>query len=97
MNALRFFGAALLCVGAVSASAAERVVDRSTMQRLSALRGADSLDLDAFPTGPTHSGVVTFRRAQVYAPDAHLYVINGTDKQEIPRSARIYLRGGAGG
>ena len=75
-----------------SAGAAERAVDRATMQKLSALHGNEGLRLDAFPVGPQHNAALRFERVQIYAKDAPLYVITASGKQQLPRSERIFLR-----
>jgi len=76
-----------------AAAGAEHSFERATMARLASLRGADSLVIDGFPTGPGSSAAVRFRHAQVYSNDAHIYLVAGAGKTEIPRSERIYLRG----
>jgi hypothetical protein len=100
MTTARIIRAAALII-AVScssfAAAAGRVVDRATMQKLSALRQGEALRLDDFPAGPSRNAAIQLRRVDVYAPDAHLYVIGaGGAKQELPRSRRIFLRGVSG-
>ena len=75
-----------------SAGAAERTLDRATMQHLSALRGSEALRVDAFPVGPEHTAALRFERVQIYAKDAPLYLVTAGGKQELPRSNRIFLR-----
>lgn len=81
-----------LCAAA-TAVAAERSVDRADMARLAALHDAKTQVLDAFPAGPTTSASITFQRAQIYANDAHIFVVTENGKSEVPRSDRIFLRG----
>ena len=46
----------LLAAGMQLSSAAERSVDRATMQHLSALAPGESFKLDGFPSGPSGNG-----------------------------------------
>ncbi|MDE2085037.1 MAG: hypothetical protein KGI64_09270 [Xanthomonadaceae bacterium] len=75
------------------ATAAGGTFSRATLARLAALPPAHALIVTGFPAGPSHSATVRFERAEIYAPGAHLYVIGANDKQEVPRSNLIFLRG----
>jgi len=93
---LRLLLLLLLGLASAAAAAAERAVDRATLKNLSALTHGNTLALDRFPNGPTGTAPMRFERVEIYAKDAHLYVLgaNGS-KQEIPRSDKIFLRGRA--
>ncbi|MEO8804051.1 MAG: hypothetical protein ABI375_11930, partial [Rudaea sp.] len=82
-----------LLICAQIATAADRSVDKSTVQRLSTLSPDASLTLDAFPAGPKQTATIRFRRVQIYSADAKLYAASPGDRQEIPRSRLIFLRG----
>ncbi len=82
-----------LIAGAHLATAAERSLDRATLNHLSALHRGQALTLDAFPVSPTHAASIRFKRVQIYADDAHLYVMTAHGRKEVPRSNRIFLRG----
>lgn len=92
-------GRALLFAAAAGflgvAHAAERIVDRTTMRQLSGLHPGDTLTLQGFPVGADQNASVRLQRVQIYAPDARIYVITASGRQEVPRSTRIYLRGDA--
>lgn len=83
----------VLLLGAVGAAAAERVVDHATMQRLASLRPGDSIRLDAMPVSPTRNASLRLQRVQIYAPDAHIWLMTRNGMLELPRSNRIFLRG----
>lgn len=83
----------VLVLGAQCAAAAEHVVDHATMQRLAGLRQGDSIRLDAMPIGATSNASLRLQRVQIYAPDAHIWLMTKNGKQELPRSNRIFLRG----
>ncbi len=96
MNLPPCFRLALLVALYVSvqlATAAERVVDRSTLHRLATLpHGATQL-LDAFPVSALKTATIRFERVQIYSDDAHLYVMTADGRKEVPRSNRTFLRG----
>lgn len=80
---------------AQSALSAERAVEHTTMQRLTTLSRGAAMRLDAFPVGPSATGAIEFRRVDVYAPNAHIYLIDGAGKHELPHSTRVFLLGRA--
>ena len=63
-----------------AAMAAERSIDRATLPRLSALEVGASVQMDAFPVGPTVDAAVRFQRMQIYSTDAHIYLIGADGK-----------------
>jgi len=83
--------AALL--GAATAHAA--AIDRATMQRLSGMHAGESLEVTAFPAAAGRDIPFRLQRVQIYAPDAHLYVMTDHGREELPRSTRVFLRGQA--
>ena len=83
----------LFAVSTQLATAAERVLDRTTLTHLTALQPGAMQVVDAFPVGPTKTASIRFRRVQIYSADAHLYVMTADGRKEIPRSDRIILRG----
>ena len=84
---------AALFASAQLATAAELVVDRGTLRRLTTLPHGATQTLDAFPVSPTKSATIRFERVQIYSDDAHLYVMTADGRKEVPRSNRIFLRG----
>lgn len=80
-------------VGAQSVHAAERLLDRATMRKLSTLHHGQSLRVQAFPVGPDQIATMRFIRSQIYANDAHIHVLTSGANTEVPRSDRIFLRG----
>jgi len=85
--------AVLAAAGMGSAQAAERMLDRSVLSGLSALKPGESLVVDTFPAGPTKLASVRFERIALYSADAHVYVETATGRAELPRSSQIFLRG----
>jgi hypothetical protein len=83
----------LLGLAAPLAVAAERSIDHATMQKLSTLRQGGALTLNGFPTGPADNASIRFERVQIYAADAHIYVMTAAGKREVPRSNHTFLRG----
>ena len=82
-----------LITGVHVAVAAERMLDRPTLKHLSALQRGDALAIDAFPVGPTQVASIRFERVEIYAHDAHIYVITAKGQVELPRSKLVFLRG----
>ena len=92
-QAVQFISGMGLILAAHVVIGAEPVLERATMARLAALRGGETQLVDNFPSGPTGLASVRFRRAEVYANDAHIYVVTAAGTTEVPRSDRIFLRG----
>ena len=46
-----------------------------------------------FPAGPGILAAYTFRRIDVYAPDARIIVIDAQGEHEVPRSPRVHVLG----
>ena len=96
MNLRPGFGVLSLLAFAIStlpASAAELALSHATMAHLTALKPGEATSLDAFPSGANSAASIRFERVQIYAADAHIYVMTATGKQEVPRSTRVFLRG----
>jgi hypothetical protein len=89
----RFVLLATLFASAPFATAAERVIDRSTLTHLATLPHGATQTLDAFPVSPTKTATLHFERVQIYSDDAHLYLMTAKGQKEVPRSPRIFLRG----
>src|SRR5579884_2765281 len=77
----------------VSAGAANPGVGRADLLRLAALPNNESYAIAAFPVSAAHSASVRLKRVEVYAPDAHIYLVTAQGRTELPRSPRIFLRG----
>ena len=97
MNLPQCFRLALRCSRCLPApqfaTAAERVLDRTTLNRLATLPHGAMQTLDAFPVSPTKTATIRFERVQIYSDDAHIYVMTADGRKEVPRSNRIFLRG----
>lgn len=96
MNLRPVFGFPLLLAFAIStlpATAAELALSHATLAHLTALKPGEAATLDAFPAGPNSAASIRFERVQIYAADAHIYVMTAAGKQEVPRSTRVFLRG----
>jgi len=85
--------ALLLSAGFIPAHATELELNKPLMAHLAALPHGEKLKIDGFPIGPARNGTVNFQRIEVYAPDAHVYVVDAKGRHEIPRSDQVYLRG----
>jgi len=95
MHSLRraYAAALLLLIGLVDIHAAELALDKTTIGRLKSLPAGEEFSLDAFPVGPAVNKAVRFHRAEVYAPDARIFVVTADGQKELPRSSRTFLRG----
>lgn len=85
--------APLILMAFSQASAAALEMDKAVVGRLRTLHNGEQLAVDGFPIGPARNATVHFHRAQVYAPDARIYVISNKGREEIPRSQLTFLRG----
>jgi hypothetical protein len=74
-------------------TAAELALDHATLGQLSKLTQGEKFAVDAFPVGATRVAPVRFERVEIYSSDAHLYQMTVNGPREVPRSARIFLRG----
>jgi hypothetical protein len=86
----------LMLASLTQANATELALTKSAWHRLATLRIGEAIALDRFPTGPSLDTTMRFERVEIYAPDAHIYVMTATGQQELPRSKLIFLRGSAG-
>lgn len=95
MRSIASFSFLILAAAAAAApaAAAERVLSRDTLARMAALKVGETASVDAFPAGPGRTDRIRFERVEVYAPDAHLYVVDARGTTEVPRSTRLYFRG----
>lgn len=87
------FWIALISLSFCATATASGTFSRATLARLVTLPPGHSLIVTGFPAGPSHSATVRFKRVQIYAPGARLYVIGAAGKQEVARSDLIFLRG----
>lgn len=87
------FWIALVSLSFCATATASGTFSRATLARLAALPAGHSLIVTGFPAGASHNATVRFERVEIYAPDAHLYVIGTAGKREMPRSDLIFLRG----
>jgi len=85
--------ALLVFVTIAQANGAELQAAKSTLDRLAALHPGETFALDGFPVGAERNTAIRFQRVQIYAPDAHIYLVGADGRKELPRSNRIYLRG----
>jgi len=87
----------LLLASCCSAVAADRpgtsLLDQATRERLAQAPAGTTVELAAFPLGPDASGPIRFRRIEIYAADARIYVVDADGTREIPRSRRVHLLG----
>jgi len=94
MNSRYFLRLGLLVLaGLAQANAAEIELSKSTMAKLRALPAGEQISLDGFPVGPAVNRAVRFHRVEVYAPNAHVYLVTEEGQKELPHSTRTYLRG----
>ena len=84
---------AVFMMSAAQVQAAGLLLSESVNNGLKALHGNESLLVRGFPIGETRNADVRFRRVDIYAPDAHTYLMTAGGKQELPRSDHIFLRG----
>jgi Metallo-peptidase family M12 len=90
---VRLLALLALFFSATFATAAERVLDRASLNRLTSLAPGVTQKVDAFPVSATQTASIRFERVQIYADDAHIYVMTADGRKEVPRSNRIFLRG----
>jgi hypothetical protein len=76
-----------------TASDRQMLLGSATLSRLASTDTGIVVDVDDFPTGPGSSSVISFRRIEIYAPDARIVAIDSAGAREIPRSPRIHLLG----
>lgn len=81
-----FFGAAHAAPGTVS-------LDAGAMTRLVRMLPGGPVVTTEFPSGPDVQTEITFKRIDVYASDAHVFVVDARGQHEVPRSRRIHLIG----
>ena len=93
------FFAAMLLGASASAIAAPTTLtlDQSTLSQLGSLDVGATLVLDEFPDGFGGHARVTFKRIDVYAPDARIVVVDKDGEHALPRSTRIGLIGASDG
>jgi hypothetical protein len=65
----------------------------SLLQEAARLPVGETLELAEFPAGPGILAAYTFRRIEVYAPEARIVVVDAHGEHEIPRSPRVHLLG----
>ena len=53
----------------------------------------EPLEVAEFPAGPGVLAAYTFRRIEVYAPGARIFVVDAQGEHEVPRSPRVHLIG----
>lgn len=83
----------LTCSAHLLAASGSASLDPAVLQRMAALPAGQTIAVAAFPAGP---GIVTsfeFRRIEVYAPNARIFVIDESGQHQIPRSKRVHLLG----
>lgn len=82
-----------LLIGNAFAASGSVVIDSAGLSHLATLKRGTPSEVREFPGGPGILTSITFERFDVYAPDARIFVVDAGGKREIPRSARIHLRG----
>lgn len=83
----------ILCATSATAAPGSVVLERSTLTRLRALQPGQTFDIAAFPAGPGVLSAYEFRRIDVYAPNARVFVIDAAGQREIARSPNVHLLG----
>ncbi|HOX70593.1 M12 family metallo-peptidase [Dokdonella sp.] len=68
-------------------------VSDSVLNTLARAPVGAQLDVKDFPAGPGLLAPISFRRIEVYAPDARIVVVDAAGEHEIPRSPRVHLLG----
>ncbi|HET9034334.1 MAG TPA: M12 family metallo-peptidase [Dokdonella sp.] len=94
--AMRVLLVLMLCIlasGGVYAASGSVLMDSSSLARLADAEPGAAIEVDAFPAGPGITTAITFKRFEIYAPGARIFVVDAQGKHEIPRSSRIHLSG----
>ncbi|MCE7949726.1 MAG: hypothetical protein DYH18_01295 [Xanthomonadales bacterium PRO7] len=87
------FWTALFALWFCASATASGIFSRDTLARLAALPSGHSLIVTGFPVGSGQDTTIRFERVEVYAPDAHVYVVDASGKRELPRSDLVFLQG----
>lgn len=69
------------------------VMDSASLSRLAHAPLGTPITLAEFPAGPGVVSSISFQRFEIYAPEARIIVVDATGEHEVPRSARVHLRG----
>lgn len=80
-------------IGATAADTGAVRFDAGSLARLQRLSPGQSLPVAEFPAGPGVLTAMDFKRIDVYAPGARIFVVDGQGQHEIPHSNRIHLIG----
>lgn len=83
----------LMCASHALATPGSVSLERATLRQLGNLSPGQSLSVAAFPAGPGLVSAYEFRRIEIYAPGARVFVIDGSGQHEIARSPRVHLLG----
>lgn len=93
----RFAAHAVLALGlmvlAQAALAASVAIDKSTLQKLVALKPGQEERIAQFPVGGAEMTGIRLKPVSIYAGDARIIAMTPTGEKEIPRSTRVFLRG----
>ena len=76
-----------------SARPASIGIDKTTLQKLTTLKPGEEQRFAVFPVGGSRLAAVRFRSTRIYADNARIIVIGADGEHELPRSARVFLRG----
>jgi len=68
-------------------------LDEKLAPALLALKTGEGRNVAGFPTAPGVRRSVRLARTEIYAPDAHLYRVDGRFRIEIPRSRLVFFSG----
>lgn len=93
---MRGFLAPVLCIffsGSAFAAPGSLILDSANLSRLAGAEPGVEIEVGEFPSGPGISTAITFKRFEIYAPDARIIVIDAQGEHEIPRSSRVHLSG----
>ncbi len=83
----------LMCASHALATPGSVSLERATLRQLGNLSPGQSHSVAAFPAGPGLVSAYEFRRIEIYAPGARVFVIDGSGQHEIARSPRVHLLG----
>jgi hypothetical protein len=67
--------------------------DPTLAPALLALKADEGREVTGFPTAPGVRRRVHLVRTEIYAPDAHIYRVEGTTRTEVPRSRLVFFSG----
>ncbi|TAH40509.1 MAG: hypothetical protein EYC71_13350 [Gammaproteobacteria bacterium] len=83
----------LICAAHAFAEPGSVALERATLARMAALPIGEDMAVAAFPAGPGVLTRIRFKRIEVYAPGARIFVIDDAGQQEVPRSTDTQLLG----